>query len=947
MTHERSESNEERADRLFAEFMVRRDMGGAEGVEELCAAHPDLAPALRRLKADCDALASLCDELAADVPSVRVPSDAAHEQLPRSVRAVLDQLARSAPERRRYRMLGEVARGGMGVILRVWDEDLRRTLAMKVVLGAGGHVASGETPLVRPRTLGRFLTEAQVTGQLDHPGIVPVHELGLDAEGRVYFTMKLVKGRDLRQVLDLVRAEQDGWSSTRVLGVLLKVCDAMSFAHSRGIVHRDLKPANVMVGDYGEVYVMDWGVARVLRRDEVFDAVDAAERLDVDPVTREGTVVGTPAYMSPEQARGASGELDERSDVYSVGAMLYHLLTGQAPFMPAGASTSGQVVLERVLAGPPGPVEDLAPDAPGEVIAICVKAMAREPALRYATMAELADDLRAFLEQRVVRAYERGALAELKKWIARNKAVAASVAALILAAIGAAFVFTAQENRAQRRELVRTHLEAASLARRGGAWHEVLDSLARAKSGGAVDDVQLALDAIDAHLGLVQIRAASELVTELERRDDLGSRRGSLLARKAQTIPERVGAPDRARHLFEQSLALELDDADREFVNGVLATDSGTALVHFENALRRDAFHPGAFQRRLSLLLALGRFAEVDEQVRFARSSSCQDPSIDFAHVLARAGDGEFERARRAIDELVPSVGNDIRSDLAAFVDRLQLLAEFPVEGVLGGFEDWMPGILAVWRDPEEGRVPLLAPACYAVKQAYSDIVVICSPLPTLLSPFVMPSALAMDRQTCARVLDGAYERHREAGIALVRGVANVISPLSAGEQQADKLRRCVPMFEHGAKTQSLLFGAQRISRQFFLHSIHDLSRFARDPAAAELLLALGEGFEVDARAQRSEIVVLANAMYAIGNEWLPLRLTEDWLRLHPDDDNARIERARWWSVAGAPERELELVEEFVRRNPDHARAKEVREHLLSTWSASAERFHAREASGK
>jgi hypothetical protein len=159
----------------------------------------------------------------------------------------------------------------MGAILKVWDGDLRRHLAMKVVLGTGSSANPGETPAVDQKQIARFLEEAQVTGQLDHPGIVPVHELGLDADGRVYFTMKLVKGRDLKRIFDLVFEEQEGWNETRALGVIQKVCDAMAYAHVKGVIHRDLKPANVMVGNFGEVFVMDWGLARVLGRSDSHD----------------------------------------------------------------------------------------------------------------------------------------------------------------------------------------------------------------------------------------------------------------------------------------------------------------------------------------------------------------------------------------------------------------------------------------------------------------------------------------------------------------------------------------------------------------------------------------------------------------------------------------------------------------------------------------------------
>ena len=354
----------------------------------------------------------------------------------------------------RYELKGEIARGGQGAVLRVWDADLRRELAMKVILGQADTHATGGTPPTNAKSLGRFLEEAQVTGQLDHPGIVPVHELGLDRDGRVYFTMKLVRGRDLAAIFELVHEGREGWTVTRALGLMLKVCEAMAYAHYKGVVHRDLKPANVMVGRFGAVYVMDWGLARLVDREDGKDIrvrpVGLPPTLEVqsdrqqqaqDPsssplFTMDGDVVGTPAYMPPEQALGRLQEVGPRSDVYAVGAMLYHLLTGQMPYVPRGAKPNAYAVWSRVQEGPPRPLAELAPDLPGELVAICEKAMARELAQRYASMEELAIDLRAFLEGRVVKAYGGGALVEARKWMQRNTALAASLAAAMVLALG-------------------------------------------------------------------------------------------------------------------------------------------------------------------------------------------------------------------------------------------------------------------------------------------------------------------------------------------------------------------------------------------------------------------------------------------------------------------------------------------------------------------------------
>ena len=409
-------------------------------------------------------------------------------------RGLYEKLSDQVLVGRRYQVQREIARGGMGAIIRVWDEDIRRNLAMKVMHGSSG---AGED--VDQERLGRFLEEAQITGQLDHPGVVPVHDLGIDPNGRCYFTMRLVRGRELKEVLDLTREGKEGWTITKALGLILKVCEAMAYAHSKGVVHRDLKPSNVMVGRFGEVYVMDWGLARVVGRgDETLPTEVVAdpsgvslvrtvrrEESNADPesplLTMDGDVVGTPSFMAVEQAQGRLSEVGPRSDVYSLGGILYFLLSGRSPYVEPGERVSPHTVLGRVLDGPPVAVSKYAKDAPAELIAICEKAMARYAKDRYASMLEVAEDIQAFLENRVVRAYEGGALAEFRKWVARNRGMAAATAALALLTIASAFGFAWQKGKqvdalsAERAETENARREAEASA------EEALASEARAE----------------------------------------------------------------------------------------------------------------------------------------------------------------------------------------------------------------------------------------------------------------------------------------------------------------------------------------------------------------------------------------------------------------------------------------------------------------------------------
>ena len=342
----------------------------------------------------------------------------------------------------RYRARDEIARGGMGAILKVWDEDLRRPLAMKVALRDDGGTTGAASDAGSQKRLSRFLEEAQITSQLDHPGIVPVHDLGIDAEGRVYFTMQLVDGRDMRDIVALAHSGEEGWDLKRIVGVLVRVCEALAYAHAKDVVHRDVKPGNVMVGKFGEVFLMDWGLAKVMGREEEMDAATSTiiHTLRSDGSSAEhtiaGDVVGTPAFMAPEQALGRGDEVGPASDIYAVGAMLYLILTGQIPYQPLGEAVSALTILEAVKTGPPWSVKKINPDAPPELIAICEKAMSRETPDRFSDAMALGAELRNWLEGHAVATYETGLFYGLKKWVGRNKAMAGTLLGMVFLVIG-------------------------------------------------------------------------------------------------------------------------------------------------------------------------------------------------------------------------------------------------------------------------------------------------------------------------------------------------------------------------------------------------------------------------------------------------------------------------------------------------------------------------------
>ncbi len=371
------------------------------------------------------------EALRTTVPAVGdAGSDASVASVPRSLRPAAPA-SLTAEHAGRYRHGKELGRGGVGRVILAIDDHLGREVAMKELHGSADGVQVG--------ALLRFVREARVTGQLEHPNIVPVHELAQRRDGTFYYTMKRIKGRSLARAL---RDAPSIAERLKLLGHFRDVCEAIAYAHSRGVVHRDLKPDNVMVGEFGETLVVDWGLAKVRGSadqpaDELRQQLDAV-RLGDAAQTVAGHAIGTPAYMSPEQARGDLDAIDERSDVWGLGAMLFEILTGRPPFV----GTSVLAVLTAVLTEAPPRVSQLAPDAPPELAAIADRALSRAPDARYRGAKEIASEIAAWQDGGRVRAYEYSALEIVRRFVRRNRAASIAAASIGVSIIVAAMFMT-------------------------------------------------------------------------------------------------------------------------------------------------------------------------------------------------------------------------------------------------------------------------------------------------------------------------------------------------------------------------------------------------------------------------------------------------------------------------------------------------------------------------
>ena len=425
----------------------------------------------------------------------------------------------------RFHVLRPHAQGGIGEVSVAFDAELKREVALKQIKPERADDADSRA---------RFLLEAEVTGRLEHPGIVPVYGLGKDEQGRPFYAMRFVRGRSLEEAIrDYHRPDTDSPRNTRARALELRslldrfanVCHTVAYAHSHGVLHRDLKPANILLGPFNESLVVDWGLAKVLGRSALPEKATASSAFEpddqpehspdpdagdgitasqeqragtVDPAllgltsstdTQAGTAFGTPAFMSPEQAAGLLDQLGPASDVYSLGAVLYTLLCGRAPFEHVWCDATA--LIDRVRLGDFPAPRKLNAQVPRALEAVCLRAMAVRPEHRYARATDLALEIERWLADEPVACYREPAPARLARWGRRHKPVVAGAAALLLtavAALSAGIVLVGREQRktdAQRREAVHQRelvsQKAESLRRRDAvsrvnlAYREYLD----------------------------------------------------------------------------------------------------------------------------------------------------------------------------------------------------------------------------------------------------------------------------------------------------------------------------------------------------------------------------------------------------------------------------------------------------------------------------------------
>jgi serine/threonine-protein kinase len=555
----------------------------------------------------------------------------------------------SAGDAGRYQLLGEIARGGMGVVLKGRDVDVGRDVAVKVLL---------EKHRDKPEMVRRFVEEAQIAGQLQHPGIVPVYELGRLPDARLYIAMKLIRGRTLAALLD--SPADAAVDRSRYVAVFEQVCQTMAYAHSCGVIHRDLKPSNVMVGSFGEVQVMDWGLAKVIERGGVADE-DRSGRdyAGADPVrtlrtgsavdeSQPGSVLGTPSYMAPEQARGRLDTLDERADVFGLGAILCEILTGSPPYSARSADEIYRMAARADLPEALGRLDACGGEP--ELIALaksCLSAAPRDrPRDAGVVVASLTAHLAGVQERlnaaEVARAGAESRAAEERK---RRLLVAGLAASLLaLAALGGGGGLWLTHQRATRTEAAdreaRAALREASLLL-GRAKASPEDELTWAEATQAATRAEALLNRPE--VGAELRREIRDLVwiSAQERHDT-----------KARSKDRRMLARLAAIHT-DIDLDLDFGRADREHVTAF--RDYGIDV---------DQLQPAEAAARISESQIAAELADVLDQWTFIRRMR-NSPRVRHLTLVAKAADPDPWRCR--LRDALELADTDQNSARAAF----------------------------------------------------------------------------------------------------------------------------------------------------------------------------------------------------------------------------------------------------------------------------------------
>ncbi|HEX3797173.1 MAG TPA: protein kinase [Verrucomicrobiae bacterium] len=846
----------------------------------------------------------------------------------------------------KYELIERIGGGGQGVVWKVWDFDFRRQVAMKRL----GHKA-----LESPSALHRFLAEAQIASQLQHPGILPIFDMGLDPDGRPFYTTQLLPGLTLGDIWAKVHDSKNSeWTIPRALELLLHVCDVMAHAHSRGVIHRDLKPANILVGSFGDVRVIDWGSAHVLKSaqkdfqvfpfplKEELVQTERGESMWADPNSPLATgQTGQPItipFMPPEILRGETKQAGPQTEVYSLGVMLYALLTGRMPYSQAGGSLPPSSQLrDLVLGGAPAPVRSVAPNVSRDLAAVCAKAMAQDIDKRYSSMMELADEIRAVLEVRPVQARRPGPFLKLQKLAQRNVPLVLMGSCLVaIASLGISIDYALKTERDSARQI--TSLRDAELAARGGRWRDALRLWGEAEAEGFKDPIFLGLQRAQAWTVLTEPRHAQMELDALMRRSDLGSQRGAALVRLGEHELFDARTFNQGVLHVRESLTNNLNEADNAFARGLLADSTPEALKFFNQAIQLDPYHHGAHRHSLGLEFLLGRHQEMSNHIAVFKVLYPDDPSPIFLTAAQLAMQGRLADARDQLKPLHNEVNSntweqinlacEVYANTATFYDldsllkdqsagktNLSRLQAEPFTAAFIPLSGGSPALMKLSGNLRMPRLPCLEQGVLEATDGLRDLL-----LPFLGNPV-----------TAVKQIKSSWQHHPEALIPLLGGMLLQNRQPPRGVIDLALMRMQCQLYQMASDSPSMMPGLGRLARYLATRAELDLSaRSVSDsPWAGTNCLANMQRVVASPETSAAECQAYCQFALELKNPDLARQLITIWEQRKPSDLSVLRSRAEVEISAGAYGPALKLIDQLLTKDPADAWALEHRQTAL------------------
>ena len=905
-----------------------------------------------------EALAEAPADGGADLLSLEdIPVPASAEASPEAPRAQQSARSRKSKDRPgdrigRYKLLEEIGEGGCGVVYKAEQEQpVRRRVALKVIkLGM-------DTQAV----IARFEAERQALALMDHPNIAKILDAGATETGRPYFVMELVNGLPITKYCD-----DNHLSTTERLGFFIQVCQAIEHAHQKSIVHRDIKPSNILVTLQDGVpvpKVIDFGIAKAITN----------LRLTDKPVyTAIDQFIGTPAYMSPEQAKLSGLDIDTRSDIYALGVLLYELLTGKTPFdskrlLEAGLDEIRRVIREEEPPRPSTRVSMLTKDEQttiskhrqseppklqgiirGDLDWIVMKTLEKDRTRRYPTSSGLAADIQRYLSNEVVEARPPSQLYRLQKAFRRNRLAFGAAAAILMSLmLGLVMLAVSQGLKTQRdvaRQVIKTQgaVRKAELATRNGQWREAPKLWSDAEAAGYSDAVRVGLERAVAYNVLSEPERALEELNKLVHRRDLGDQGGAVLLLLGESELYAPATYQQGLAHVREAQAGELSKAQREFAEGLLATNTPAALGHFRQALRLDPYLHGAHVHSFGLEYALGQWPEARAHAKLCRLLFPDDASADFLEASELAYQGRLAEAQQKLASLRDAANPQVLQQLSALLRlHVSLAKDFDVEAIIEN-----GGKAAPRRDTASAYDNA---ALFAASPAESPnwvrrfrtpqlpciragLIDAAEAITTLLLPTTNSIAPVVEK------VKASWRSHPEATLPFKTAELLGMRQPPDGSKSLPLLATQAELYQLAADSSANVPGMNRTARYRAVQAQIELAR-SQLPNAAEFQRSCRENLRraaADPDTSAAECRAYFDVALEVNDPDVAGQLLYRWQQLQPADPRLMHSRVRWSVAMGAFGSAWKLLDQMSAENPADAWVQTQRQTVANALQALA-----------